>query len=76
MTDARMEDEEKIGNNQEVMNAEHELKHDKEASVQEMINVYIQDKKEKEDEEKKKMEEAGDEAIIEEDKYMKKPTDN
>ena len=67
-----MEDEGKLGSDQEVEDAEHELVHEKEPSKADLIKAYKESIKEKKEEEKKEWEKAKNKVIEIEDKYVRK----
>lgn len=72
MANSQMEDEDKMGSDQEVIESEHELIHNKEATEKELVKAYVKDKEDKDEEAKQKIKDAQDKAIVENDKFMKK----
>jgi len=59
-----LEDEEKIGSDEDVSRIEHETKHEKEPSNKDLLNVYKEDKTED-----KKWQKAKNKIIEEQDPY-------
>jgi hypothetical protein len=66
------EDEEKMGDPQEIIDAEHEEAHSKEPSNRDLVEAYKEEMSEKREEEAKKWKSLKDKAIAEDDKYMKR----
>lgn len=71
MPESHMEDEDKIGSSQDVINAEHERAHDKEPSKEDLIKAYLEEEQDEKEEKEKELAKTKGKVIEEKNKYSK-----